>query len=283
MITFLSYIFYFVASSASPLQKRWLAKKKDLDGKGRINLAFRTMCFLAVGSLFFPFFSPFYFSGNPWNLVFLSLVCGLVGMMNFILTFVAQKHVDTGVTSVVANINTPITIILASVLLHESLRGAQIVGTIFLLVGMFIVSRKHRVGRFSFDKYFLMMLCGGIMMGFLFVAERSLMKTTGFSAGVMFSWWSQSICLGLAVLISKSKNTYSTKDIGVSGTLQFLQSLSYVVLINIVGNLSIVSAVTTFKIVVIFIAAALFLHEREDWKRKLLGCIIALIGLLLMK
>jgi hypothetical protein len=35
--------------------------------------------------------------------------------------------------------------------------------------------------------------------------------------------------------------------------------------------------------VIIFIAAAIFLGERDDWKRKTLGSLLALGGLLLMK
>jgi hypothetical protein len=45
--------------------------------------------------------------------------------------------------------------------------------------------------------------------------------------------------------------------------------------------LSVVSAVTTFKIVVIFAVAAVFLNEREDMARKVAGSIIAVAGLLL--
>lgn len=283
MLVFFSYLFYFIAASVSPLQRRWLAKNKDVDGKGRINLAFKTMCFLAGGSLFFPFFSPFYIHGELWYLILLTFICGIFGMGFFILTFISQKHVDGGITSVVSNIYTPITIVLASIFLNESLSSMQIFGTVLLLIGMFIVSKKHRVGRFSFDKYFMMMLLGGVMVGFLLVAERALMKETGFSAGIALSWWSQCIFLGIATIVSKSKNAYSSKDINISGILQLLQSISYVVLINIVGNLSVVSAVTTFKIVIVFIAAAIFLNEREDFKRKLLGSIVALIGLLVMR
>lgn len=283
MLVFFSYLFYFIAASASPLQRRYLAHKKDVNGEGRINLAFRTMLFLVFGSLFFPLFSPFYISGNVWHLILLSLICGISGMGFFILTFISQKHVDGGITSVVSNIYTPITIVLASIFLGESLSMMQILGTVLLLIGMFIVSKKHRTGRFSFDKYFMMMLLGGVLLGFVLVAERSLMKMTGFSAGIALSWWSQCLFLGIAVLVAKSKNTYSSKDINISGILQLLASISYVVLINIVGNLSVVSAVTTFKIVIVFIAAAIFLNEREDFKRKLIGSLIALLGLLIMK
>ena len=173
-MVFLAYLFYFVAASASPLQRRWLAVKRDVGNKEQINFAFRTTLFLIFGSLFFPLFSPFYISGNVWHLVFLSLISGVFGMAYFILSYISQKHVDSGISSVVNNIYTPITIILASIFLNESLTGIQILGTVLLLVGMFVVSKKHRVGKFSFDKYFLMMIGAGVMIGFVLVAERAL-------------------------------------------------------------------------------------------------------------
>ncbi len=127
------------------------------------------------------------------------------------------------------------------------------------------------------------MVLSGILLGIMLVAERALQKTTGFAAGTLISWWGQCLFMGLAVLIYKSKHIYSTKDVLVTGVLRFLQGLSWVVLLNVVGNLSIVSAVTTFKIVIMFIAGALILHEKEDLPRKIFGSVIALAGLLLMK
>jgi len=53
-----------------------------------------------------------------------------------------------------------------------------------------MVSKKHRIGRFKFDKYFLMILSNGITLAVVLVTERYLQKMTGISAGTMFSWWS---------------------------------------------------------------------------------------------
>ena len=283
MSIILSYIFYFIAASAAPLQRRWLSLKKDVSNKSQIGFSFIVMLFLVGGSLFLPLFSPFYLKGSPIFLFLLALCCGLFGAINFVAVYTAQRYVDAGISSVVLNIYTPFTIILSSLLLHESLTTPQIFGTILLLVGMVIVSKKHRIGRFKFDRYFTLMVVGSLMMAFVLVAERTLQKTTGFSAGTMISWWSQCAFLGIATLISRSKNEYSKKDTVITGTLRFFQALSWVVLLNVVGNLSIVSSVTTFKIVVVFIGAAIFLKEREDFGRKILGSIIAITGLLLMK
>ena len=283
MISFLSYLFYFTAATASPLQRRWLAKKKNLNNEGQIHFAFQVTTITVVLSLLLPLFKPFYIQGNIYYLIGLALICGSFGAGYFIFSYIAQKHVEAGVSSLVSNIYTPITIVLATVFLNEKLTLIQILGTVLLLIGMLVVSKKHRIGKFKFDKYFIFMILSGIMLGFCLVAERALMKMTGFTAGTMFSWWAQCAFLGLITLITHNRRLYSKKDITITGVLRFLQSLSWVILIFVVGNLSLVSAITTFKIVVVFIAGAVFLREREDLPIKILGSIIALVGLLLMK
>lgn len=279
----LSYIFYFIAASASPLQRRWIAKTKNLENNGQIYFAFTTALICSILSLFILFFQPFILSGDILTLVMLSFLCGIFGMGFYISSYFAQKHVEVGVSSVISNIYTPVTIVLATLFLNEKLTSWQIVGTLLLLLGMFIVSKKHRIGKFSFDKYFLLMLSSGVMLSVVLVAERAMIKMTGFAAGVMFSWWSTCLFLGLATLITRNKNAYSFKDITITGVLRFFQNLSWVILVFVVGNLSLVSSITTFKVVLMFILGAMFLNEKEDLSRKILGSIVAVLGLLLMK
>lgn len=115
------------------------------------------------------------------------------------------------------------------------------------------------------------------------VAERALQKMTGFTAGTMLSWWAACLCIGLVALFVREKSPYSTKDIVVTGSLRFLQILSWVTLVYVTSNISFVSAVTTFKVVIMFILGAIFLKERDDLPRKILGSIVAVAGLLFMK
>ncbi len=280
---FLSYLFYFIASSASPLQRRWIAVKKNIDNKGQIAFSFHVTLFIAILSPLLLFYQPFSITGDSVHIVLLTLLCGICGALWYVFSYTAQKHIEAGVTSVVGNIYTPITIILATIFLDEKLTLIQIVGTIILFVGMFIVSKKHRTGKFTFDKYFLMMLLAGVFLGILLTVERYLQKATGFTTSAMLSWWAICLFLGVFVLFTKNKHTYTKKDVVLTGTLKFFQNLSWITLVYLVGNLSFVSAVTTFKVIIIFIAGALFLNEREDLGRKILGSIIAVAGLVLMK
>lgn len=283
MSAFFAYVFYFVAASASPLQRRWLSQVRNERDTGQIAFAFHISLITVILGCILPFISPFTLAGDVATLLTLSSVCGVCGGLFFALSYKAQKHVEAGVTSVVSNIYTPITILLASILLAESLTVTQIAGTTLLLVGIVLVSNKHRIGRLQFDRYFLMMLASGVFLGIALTAERALQLTTGFTAGTLFSWWAQCATLGLLMLYTRDSSPHTAYDTLVTGTLRFLQSLSWVVLVYVVGNVSVVSAVTTFKVVLIFIAGALFLHERDDLSRKILGSFVAVAGLLLMK
>ena len=279
----LGYIYYFISSSLSSLQIRWLTKKKDLESSEQILFIFQSIFILFLGSLTFPFFSRFYLAGDYSYLFLLALTCGIFGAGCNLLSVISQKHLDAGVTTIVGNIYTPITIFLSSVFLHEGLTNLQIIGTILLLAAIVIVSKKHRTGRFTFDKYFLLMFLSGVLLAVLLVAERALMKTTGFSAGIMMSWGFQAFFLGLVAFFTKSKNTYTKGEVISTGLIKFFSATSWVTLVYLVGNLSLVSSITTFKVIVVFVAAAIFLKEREDLPRKILGSIVAIIGLLLMK
>lgn len=147
------------------MQRRWLATKKDADGREQIDFTFRVTLVTVVLSLFIPLFSPFQLTGNLYHLVFLSLVCGIGGAGFLAASYIAQKHVEAGVSSIITNIYTPITIVLASVLLNEGLTPIQVIGTILFLIAMIVVSKKHRIGRFCFDRYFVLMLSSGVMLG----------------------------------------------------------------------------------------------------------------------
>ncbi len=282
MAALLAYLFYFIAACASPLQRRHLAVKKDGNPLGQIHFSFQVMSVLAILGLFIPLFTPLHFSSDHVQVVVLTFICAIFGAAYFICNYIAQKHVEAGVTSLVSNIYTPFAIIGGTLFLGEGLSPQQMLGTVLLLIGIVIVSKKHRTGTFKFDKYFVLMAASGIMLGVLLVTERALQLETGLAAATLLSWWGQFFALGIAVLVTKSKSAYSYTDIGITGFLRFLQALSWVILVFVVGNLSVVSSVTTFKVVLMFILGAVFLHEREDLPRKIFGSVIALAGLLLM-
>jgi drug/metabolite transporter (DMT)-like permease len=281
MLLVICYLFYFVAATISPLQRRKLSLAGHGSGYAPA-FAFRVSIVVACLGLLLPFFSAPELKGGPLKLFLLALTCGLFGAVAISSQYWAQRHVEAGITVLAGNIYTPVTIILATFLLGEGLTLMQFAGTALLLTSIMVVSKKHHLGKLRFDKYFMAMILSGAALGVALTAERALLNTTGFTTGTLLSWWAQVIGLGLAALWYGTKTTYTPKETLVTGSLRFLQLFSWVLLVYVADNLSVASAVTTFKVVVIFVFAAIFLHEREDLTRKIIGSLIAVVGLLLM-
>lgn len=281
MVILAAYLFYFVASTASSLQRRHLSLKRDSDA-GQIEFAFRVTLITFVLSAVLIFFKPLQFNQSLTTLILLTIVCGVTGSISIAAQYIAQRHVEAGLTTLIGNVYTPVTIILSTLLLHEGLEPRQVLGTILLLFSVVLVSRKHRLSRWRFDRYFWLMLLNGFSIAFTFTAERSLIKENGITTGTWLSWGATVLFLGLAALFIGTKSQYNIKETSITGGTRFLQQLSWVVLVTIVANLSLVSAITTFKIVLMFIAGAIILKEREDLTRKIIGSFIAVAGLLLM-
>lgn len=276
-----SYLFYFVSSVGSSLQRRHLSLRRDTD-KGQIDFAFRVTLITFVLSFILILFKQPEFNQSFTTIGLLMIVCGIFGSISIAAQYVAQRHVEAGLTTLIGNIYTPITIFLSTILLYEGLEPRQIFGTVLLLISVVLVSRKHRLSRWRFDKYFMLMVLNGVSLAFALIAERSLIKENGITTGTWLSWGAIVLILGLAALVAGAKSQYNIKDTAVTGGIRFLQQLSWVVLVTIVANLSLVSAITTFKIVLMFVTAALWLHEREDLRRKIIGSFVAVAGLLLM-
>jgi drug/metabolite transporter (DMT)-like permease len=279
----LAYIFYFATNAVGPLQRRWLATRKNEHNDGQITLAFWVAAITAVCGLILPWIVPTQWSGDISTITILTLICAIGGATFLALSYIAQKYIEAGVTILALATSTPTTIILASLLLGETLAPLQYLGAAALLIGILIVSTQHRQQRWRLDRYFVMMLVAGVLLGVALTAERALQRETGFTAATLLAWWSQAIVLGLFILIRRERHSYSIRDTIITGGLRFLQSLSWVSLIFIVGNLSLTSAVTTFRVVVVFVTGALFLRERDHLIRKIIGSLIAIAGLLLMR
>lgn len=284
MITFFAYLFYFFASTLSPLQRRWVSVHREGERKGQINFAFRVLLILSLlGTVILPWVKPFEFAGSIANIGLLALVCGVFGAGFWVASYTAQRHVDAGITTLVGKVYMPVTIILSTLLLDERLVGKQIFGAVLLFVSILIISKKHRIGRFKFDRYFVMMLASSVMLGVLLVAERALQKITGFTTGTLLSWWSQTIAIGALSLWSNEKSGHTAFDTAITGVVRFLAAFSWVFLLYTVGNLSLVSTISTFGVVIVFITAAIFLNERDNFWQKVFGSVLAVAGLLLMK
>ncbi|OGL30456.1 hypothetical protein A3F37_01105 [Candidatus Saccharibacteria bacterium RIFCSPHIGHO2_12_FULL_41_12] len=281
MTAVLAYIFFFVAATVSPLQRRHQSRRTKTDP---IVLAAWTQAFVWVLGLSLLYKADISFSWS-WHLIFLNAGLFICGPLFFYLSYNSQKHVDATQSVVLSNIYTPVAIILAILFLSETLTLQQIMGAIILFIAMLIISIERATSQsFRFSKYSIYMLSSGVFLGIILFLEKATMNLIGNRVGIVVSWTAQTIGLLILAYALRGIHKLPTKrEIFTSGALRYAQQLSYVTLLIVVGNLALVAAVTTFKIVFIFLGAFVFLHEKEHLYRKFFGVVIAIVGLLLMK
>jgi hypothetical protein len=77
MLLAFCYLFYFVAATASPLQRRKLSQATH--GSGQVAFAFRVSLVVAVLGLLLPLFSPLEIKGSWLTLSLLTLICSFFG------------------------------------------------------------------------------------------------------------------------------------------------------------------------------------------------------------
>src|SRR5438105_2196384 len=112
MLDFLYYIFYFVSSTSSTLQRRELATRRTNDS-GQVDFAFRVMLITFVLSVVLVFFKRPAINQGLVTVISLAVICGVFGAVSIGSQYVAQRHVEAGVTTLVGNIYTPVSIVLA--------------------------------------------------------------------------------------------------------------------------------------------------------------------------
>ena len=89
MFVLAAYLFYFLAASVSPVQRRWLAVHKD--GGDQIAFSFQVMFCTATLGLILPLFVSPEFSGSALKIFLLALTAGTTGGCFFISNYTAQK------------------------------------------------------------------------------------------------------------------------------------------------------------------------------------------------
>src|SRR5687767_9971857 len=114
MLILFSYIFYFVAASFSPIQRRWLAVNRDVEGRHQVLFAFQVALVTIALSPLILFVSPFKLEGNGFILLGLSSIAGFSAAGYWICSYVSQKHVEAGISTLIGNVYTPVAIVLAS-------------------------------------------------------------------------------------------------------------------------------------------------------------------------
>jgi len=278
-------ILYFVVATASSLQRRVFAQKTSLH-PAVASLFSHAVIIFPLGIVWAIFEKNWFPNGVSTTLIIAMVVAALFQSLFNNFSLKSQKKIDATQFSIIGNLYTPIAIIGAAIYLHEGLTALQTVGMILLVLGAVVVSvRGFSKKTLNFSKYSWLALLSALVLGLAVIAERSAIKGSSIGSYFVVGYAIQSVFQLIIALPYLKKNflykKQETAGLIWMGVLRFGQFGTFALASVLANNVSLISSVTTFKIIFIFGASYFLLKEKDHLARKIIGVVLSIAGLLL--
>ena len=210
-----------------------------------------------------------------------------VGMMQVFagkIAVVTQKHIETAQYSVIRMLQVPISVVISTLFLGEALTLMQTVGMLSILAGVSIVSTGGKIPRLMhFGRYELLTIANSAFLGVYTVFNRYLIEQTSLST-LMVVWAGIEMIPLLATIVKRPTQMPVKSDIVLAlgiGTTAVLNIVAFWLAVAIAGNVALVSSLSAFRVVAIFAGSYLILKEKNNLTPKIIGSLLAVVGLLL--
>lgn len=278
---------YFIANTASRLLVRVFSKNTKLNSY-KANFLLNIPTYL--GMLIFGLFTipDSFFSGLNYKTLSLMAIMGVSLVFFNKMTLIAQKHVETAPYMVLRQVSVPASVLLATLLLGESLTPIQILGMLVILLGSYLVASNGGTLKIKhIGKYELMTMGYGVFLAFYSIASRYLQIETSLSTVLIIGGLFELI--PNAFVASRTKDKPSEHQINRSdmylacfiGLFSAAHIVTFWLAVSYTGNVALLTSIGSFRIVTIFLGSYLILKEKANLKLKIIGTAIALVGLLL--
>lgn len=276
---------YLILGTAGYLLRRLLAT--TLEKHNRLINGFFFLVTLYPLGLIVAVFSESNLSIGWNNVLLLLLGSGVFPLIN-IFAFRANKDVDAGLFTILSNLTPIITIVVASLLLSETLNKQQQIGALIVITSTFLATiprLKRRTTSSARGLFFA--LISIILLGFAIVYERWMLTRIDFGAYLVFGWGAQTLWMAILawperhnIKILREKSNF-LPILGYGLTNAF-KGLCFVAALNLSGNASLVGATASFLAVLVVVSAYFALKEREWLAFKLSAALVGTIGLIIL-
>src|SRR3989344_6139666 len=203
-----------------------------------------------------------------------------------IFSFTAIKYIDVSRYTIVFSSRLFFTVIASSLFLGEFLNTRQWLGAILIFASIYIVTQK-RGEKLAFTKYDAFSILAAMSFGFANTNDRFLLRTFELYPYVAIAF----VFPAIFTAIIKPKHLKHLRVFAERTILKkmlFLclfysvSSLAFFRALQVAPNSSQVVAVNLTTVILTVLLAVIFLRERKNLGRKLLGATISFIGLLLV-
>lgn len=272
---------YFIANTASRLLIRVFTQKTKLDPYSA-SLAIVAPSYL-IGLIYGltqqdqPLFQGF----TPLLAGFV-LAIGVMQVVSGRVSIITQKHIETAPYIVMRMVFVPTSVLVSTLFLGESLTTTQLLGMASILAGAVIVSTGGKLPHIKhFGRYELLTLANSVFLGVYVIFNRYLIEQTSLST-LMVVFGGIEI---IPILLTVAKNPLikpTKSDLKLSlgmGATSAVHIVAFWLAVDITGNVALITSLSAFRIVTIFIGSYILLKERSSLKWKKIGSLLAAVGL----
>ncbi len=281
-------VVYFFANTAARLLVRVFSKNTKLNPY-KANLLTNVPTY--IGMLIFGLFTlpDSLLAGLNYKTLILMLFMGITLVFFNKMSLLAQKHVETAPYMVLRQVMVPVSVLLSTILLGESLTPTQLIGMLVILLGSYLVASNGGTLKIKhIGKYELMAMGYGVFLAFYSIASRYLQIETSLSTVLIIGGLLELIPNALVALRTKDKpseHKIKRADVYLACLIGFFSAahiVTFWLAVSNADNVALVSSLGSFRIVTIFLGSYLILKEKANLKLKIIGTAIALIGLMLV-
>ncbi len=225
----------------------------------------------------------FNLSAGIWIML---LIAGLLFAGFNFLGWRANTHIDAAQFAVISNLQGVFTVILSGIFLGERLAPIQLLGVVIIVSAASMVAVKgFTKDTFRIGKWSWVAILSAIFAGAAISSEKFLVGEMSLPTYFILGWGLQTIWMTVLVgkewrhLSSLTKVDY--RDIVWQGLLRTGAGFA-IIHAFLLADSGLLSSIRSYKTVLIFLAALIFLGENEHFWRKATGSVLATIGLLLL-
>lgn len=276
---------YIIFATASFLLRRTLAKSIAHHNK-LINAFFFAGTLYPIGLLIAAFTSPDLSIG--WYNFFFAMIGSCLFPLVMILSFKSNEKIDAGLYGVINNVAPIVTIVLAVILLDETLNFWQILGSFLIIFSAFLVSAPsllhHRKSNLT---GIMIAFLSVIILGAAVVFERWMLTRIDFGAYLVYGWGAQTLWMVILAwpdrknlkLIFAKKNFDHVIWYALTNTFK---GVCFVGAVKLASNVSVVMVTSSFTAVTIVLAAYFLLKERSWLWLKIFSAFTGACGLIIL-
>lgn len=217
-------------------------------------------------------------------LIFIVFIVGMLQVVSGRIAITTQKHIETAPYTVMRMIFVPVSILISTLMLGESLSLVQTIGMVSILIGVSVVSTGGRVPHFKhIGHYEALTLINSVFLGAYVVLGRYLIHETSLPTLLIVFGGVELIPL-IITLLKVPYTKPSRLDVSLAagiGIASAVHIVAFWLAVDLVGNVALVSSLSAFRIVTIFIGSHIILKEKSNLRQKVAGSLLATVGLLL--